>query len=72
MAGNTEERDANLAARRIESYWAGLGYRSVSCRVERVLHDPNGVSASYEVRCNLENGLPPDFRREDLRRLDHG
>ena len=68
--GTTEEQIANLTARRIESYWAGLGYKSVSCRVERRDLGPGIVS--HEVRCNLENGLPPDFRREDLRRLDHG
>ena len=65
-----EEREATYLARRIERRWAAFGYASVSCAVERVSVD--GVSISFEVRCNLVNGLPPDFRPEDARKLANG
>jgi hypothetical protein len=65
-----DERDAIRIARTIERRWAALGYASVSCKIERI--DLDGKSVSYEVRCNLVNGLPSDFRPEDVRRLENG
>jgi len=65
-----EEREATKLARRIERRWAAFGYESVSCEVNRI--SPDGVTVSFEVRCNLVNGLPPDFRPEDVRKLANG
>lgn len=64
---NADERDAGRKARRVEAYWRAHGYASVSCEVVPVVHDK--ALTTYEVRCNLVNGLPPDFRPEDLPRL---
>ncbi len=63
-----DQREAATQARRIEAYWRAQGYASVACEVvkgEALVGGP----VDYRVRCNLVNGLPPDFRREDLQRL---
>src|SRR4051794_26672239 len=52
--------DAELAdrcARRIEEYWAGLGFPTVHCRVESVKGGRN--CWAYVIRSNLVRGLPP-------------
>jgi hypothetical protein len=53
-----EEKIAQRFARQIERYWAGVGYPTVRCRVERVTQGLNR-SWSYEIRSNLIRGLPP-------------
>lgn len=71
-----EERDALRIARRIEATWAARGYASVTCSVRRIEDAPRPSAGRpkpnvYEVRCNLVNGLPQDFRRDDFARLEN-
>ena len=63
-----EERDAARLADRVQRFWRDQGYPSVSCEVVKGTALAGGP-VSYEVRCNLVNGLPPDFRAEDVHRL---
>ena len=60
----TTHEGAKVLAKHIEQYWADCGYPGVKCRLESkaATVDEDGRAsrgASFMVRSNLVNGLPP-------------
>jgi len=53
VADHLGKRGAEQLARRIRSYWSGLGYDQVRVWVEPA------TRGAWSVRSNLDRGLPP-------------
>lgn len=60
-----EMADAKMLERNVRAFWSRLGYK-IRSRVEPIMSTSGKL---FEVKADLKNGLPRDFRQADMAKL---